>query len=33
MTMDTAITTGCVALVIVTLIFIGAAVYLWRDKP
>lgn len=33
MNMDTAIITGCIALLIVTLIFIGAAVYLWRDRP
>ena len=31
--MDTAIITGCVALLIVTLIFIGAAVIIGRDKP
>ena len=31
--MDTAIITGCIALLIVTLIFIGAAVIIGRDKP
>ena len=31
--MNTAIITGCVALLIVTLIFFGAAVIIGRDKP
>lgn len=31
--MDVAIVTGCISLLIITLIFIGAAVYLWRDRP
>lgn len=31
--MDTAIITGCVALLFVTLIFIAAAVIIGRDKP
>lgn len=31
--MDAVIITGCIALLFVTLIFIGAAVFLWRDKP
>lgn len=33
MTIDTAIITGCIALLLVTLIFVGAAVIIGRDKP
>lgn len=33
MTIDTAITTGGVALIIVTLIFFGAALIIGRDEP
>lgn len=31
--MDVAIVTGCISLLIITLIFIGAAVIIGRDKP
>ena len=31
--MDVAIVTGCISLLIVTLIFFGAAVIIGRDKP
>lgn len=33
MTIDTAITTGGISLLIITLIFIGAALIIGRDEP